>query len=54
MTETPKATKIVKLERVVLGPDGDAYTAPAVWRRHEYMASLGKARTRLSVRRAKS
>jgi len=51
MTETPK---VVKLERVVIGPNGEVYTAPAVWRRHEYMASIGKARTRLSVRRAKS
>lgn len=50
MTETPK---IVKLERVVVGPNGDAYTAPAVWRRHEYMVSIGKAKTRLSIRRAK-
>lgn len=45
-------TGVVGVQRVVVAPDGTAYTNRSAFERHRIQTDAGRARTKLSIRRA--
>jgi len=42
---------IIKIERVVVSPDGEEFTSLGAMARHDYQKSLGRERTKVKIRR---
>lgn len=47
------SAEVISVERVVVSPSGAEFRHAGAFRRHEYQYHLGKARTKITIRKAK-